>query len=203
MPDIVVTEVQNRQEGWRGALSTILILVAAPVVALLLINFVFQSYQVSGPSMQTTFQDNDRLIVNKIPRTIAKITGKAYIPDRGDIIIFAKHGVQEFGSQSDKQLIKRVIGLPGERIIVKDGKITIINSEFPNGFDPDTSEEWKDNLSATTGNVDVTLGEDEIFVCGDNRSNSLDSRTIGPISAADIIGKLTFRLFPIGEAKSF
>jgi signal peptidase I len=203
MPDIVVTEVQNRQEGWRGALSTILILVAAPVVALLLINFVFQSYQVSGPSMQTTLQDNDRLIVNKIPRTIAKITGKAYIPDRGDIIIFAKHGVQEFGSQSDKQLIKRVIGLPGERIIVKDGKITIINSEFPNGFDPDTSEEWKDNLSATTGNVDVTLGEDEIFVCGDNRSNSLDSRTIGPISAADIIGKLTFRLFPIGEAKSF
>src|SRR5712671_5845014 len=74
-------------DGWRSALSTIAILLIAPLVAVLLTAFVFQSYQVDGPSMQTTLQNSDRLIVWKMSRTWARITGHAFVPQRGDIIV--------------------------------------------------------------------------------------------------------------------
>src|SRR5580698_6529783 len=74
-------------------LSTLFVIAAALALALLLITFVFQSYQVDGPSMQNTLQNNDRLIVWKVPRTLARITGDAYIPNRGDIIIFNESGL--------------------------------------------------------------------------------------------------------------
>src|SRR6266702_4799807 len=76
---------QKKSDGWKSALSTIFILIAAPLVALALTAFVFQSYEVDGPSMQSTLQNHDRLIVLKVPRTIARITGHDFIPNRGDV----------------------------------------------------------------------------------------------------------------------
>lgn len=194
---------QDRHEGWRGAISTLIILVAAPIVALLLINFVFQSYEVDGPSMESTLQNQDRLIVDKIPKTWARITGKHYIPERGQIVIFVKHGVAELGTDGDKQLIKRVIGLPGERVVVKDGKMTVFNKQNPDGFNPDVGSSWEAVITETPGNVDITVGANQVFVAGDNRPNSLDSRSFGPISSDDIVGKLSFRIFPINQAEHF
>ncbi len=194
----------DRHEGWRGALSTLAILVAAPVIALLLINFVFQSYQVDGPSMEATLQNQDRLIVDKIPKTMARVTGRQYVPKRGDVIIFIKHGLIEFGGGGDKQLIKRVIGLPGEKVVVKDGKYTVYNKQHPDGFNPDVNVPWSSTaFTDTSGAVDITVGQTEVFVSGDNRPNSLDSRAFGPISTTDIVGKLSYRIFPVNKAQHF
>lgn len=191
------------REGWRSIVSTIVILLAAPLVALLLINFVFQSYEVDGPSMEPTLQNHDRLIVDKIPRTVARITGHSYIPHRGDVVIFNQHGLFSFTGQEEKQLIKRVIGLPGERVKVKDGNITIYNKKSPKGFNPDKNDTWGRIIKNTPGETDLTLGKNEVFVCGDNRSNSLDSRIFGAVPANNIVGKLSFRIFPIGNATTF
>lgn len=195
---------KKNHEGLRSVLSTIFILLAAPLIALALTAYVFQSYEVDGPSMETTLENHDRLIVAKAPRTLARLTGHPYIPHRGDIIIFVKRGLQEYGdSQSEKQLVKRVIGLPGDRVVVADGKLTIFNAEHPNGYSPDATGAWANAIVTTNGNVDLTVKPDEVFVCGDNRTNSLDSRFFGPVPANDIVGKLELRVFPLGQAKKF
>jgi signal peptidase I len=153
--------------------------------------------------MQNTLHNSDRLIVWKVPVTLAHITHHPYIPNRGDIIVFNQRGLSEFGESNEKQLIKRVIGLPGDRVVVKDNKITIYNNSNPDGFEPDKTLPYGKNIPPTSGKVHITLGKYQIFVCGENRPNSLDSRAFGPISANDIIGKLVLRIIPIGDAKAF
>ena len=196
-----VSQTPHAREGWKSIGSTLLIFILAPIAALFLTFFVFQSYQVDGPSMETTLQDKDRLIVNKLPRTWSRITRHQYVPSRGDIIVFHRKSTAEFGG--DKQLIKRVIALPGERVVVKNGIITVYNSDRPEGFQPDKEQPYGSVIATTQGNVDLVVGEDELFVSGDNRGNSLDSRSFGPIKAEDIVGKLEYRVFPFDKAQSF
>lgn len=192
----------NRHQNWRDFFSIALVVLSALVLALGLIYFVFQSYQVSGPSMESTLQNNDRLVVWKVPRTWARITGHSYVPDRGDIIVFNEPGLLNFGS-SDKQLIKRVIGLPGDRVVVKNNVITIYNKAHPTGFQPDKTLPYGNVIPKTTGNIDETLGAHQIFVCGDNRPDSLDSRIFGPVNVNNVIGKLVIRVLPINQTKLF
>ena len=187
----------------REVFNTIGILGTALVIALLMIGFVFRSYQVDGPSMQNTLQNADKLIVWKVPRTIARFTHHAYIPDRGDIIIFTEAGLSQYGQEDSKQLVKRVIALPGDHILLKDGHYTVTNAENPKGFDPDQTLGYGKNFPYTSGDIDITLAANQIFVSGDNRPNSLDSRAFGPINADQVIGRLVARVFPISQAKSF
>jgi signal peptidase I len=189
------------QSRWRGVLSTITLFGSAFLIAILLNTFIIQSYQVDGQSMEPTLQNDDRLIVNKVARTISRIDGHQYVPHRGDIIIFNQDGLPGFIGQ--KQLIKRVIALPGERVVVQDGKITIFNSAHPNGFNPDTSTGYYISAPTTVGNVDITLQKDEIFVCGDNRGNSEDSRYFGPIKTNQVVAKLVLRILPLNKTSSF
>lgn len=191
------------RSGWRELFSTLSILVTALLVALLIITFIFRSYQVDGPSMETTLQNNDKLIIWKVPRTWAGITRHAYIPNRGDVIVFNESGLGQYGSADSKQLIKRVIGLPGDRVVVKDGKYTVYNNEHPDGFDPDEILPYGKNIPYTSGNVDVTLDKTQLFVSGDNRPDSLDSRAFGPIDASQVVGKLVVRVFPLNSAEIF
>jgi signal peptidase I len=116
------------------------------------------------------------------------------------VIVFKKP------SDPSVQLIKRVIGLPGERVVVKDGSITVFNAEFPEGFNPDADTEYGPTLAPTSGEVDITVGENELFVSGDNRApgGSLDSRTgIGLVPVENIVGRLWVRYFPLSEFKVF
>jgi signal peptidase I len=185
--------------------STLAILGSAFGIALLLIAFVFQSYAVDGPSMQITLHDKDRLIVWKVPRTWARITHHQYVPNRGDVVIFEQSGLSEFGQEDKRQLIKRVIGLPGDRVVVKNGTITIYNSEHPEGFQPDKTLPYskQTTIPYTSGNIDVTLAPNELYVNGDNRPDSLDSRSFGPITTDQIVGKLVARILPLGDAELF
>lgn len=189
----------------RELTSTIGIFVMALLIAFGLIAFVFQSYQVDGPSMQETLHNNDRLIVWKTPRTWARITHHQYVPKRGDVVIFNEKGLSEFGQEDSKQLVKRVIGLPGDHVVVKNGVITVYNQEHPDGFQPDKILPYGSStkIPVTAGNVDITLKENELYVCGDNRPNSLDSRMFGPITTDQIIGKLIARIYPFSDIEKF
>ncbi len=193
----------EKRENLKSVISTLLILLAAPVIALLLVNFVFQSYQVDGPSMSTTLENQDRLIVVKTKRTWARITHHDYLPHRGDIIIFIKRGLSDETQGGDKQLVKRVIGLPGDRVVVTNGILTIYNKQHPDGFQPDKTYSYGSVIVTTPGEVDVTVPPGQVFVCGDNRPNSLDSRAFGPIPAQDIVGKLSIRMLPFSEFRKF
>jgi len=199
----VTVQPEKPGSGWRELGSTLLILATALVTALFIIFFVFRSYQVDGPSMESTLQNADKLIIWKVPRTWSSVTHHDYIPGRGDIIVFNQSGLSEFGQQDSKQLIKRVIGLPGERVVVKDGSVTVYNKQYTSGFRPDKTLPYGKNIPVTNGNVDYTLGPHQIFVCGDNRGDSLDSRSFGPINADQIVGKLVLRVFPLSQAKAF
>jgi signal peptidase I len=190
----------KKGQGVRDVLSIVGVLASALILAFCLITFVFQSYQVDGPSMQTTLENRDHLIVWKVPKTISNLTGKPYIPNRGDVIVFNEPSA---GGGESKQLIKRVLAQPGERITVKNDVVTVYNEEHPEGFNPDRTLPYGSVITNTPGNVDVTLRESEVFVVGDNRTNSLDSRVFGPIDADQIVGKLVLRVLPLNTVTRF
>ena len=193
--------VSKSHQGLRDILSIFGVLASALVLAFCLITFVFQSYQVDGPSMQTTLQNNDHLIVWKVQKTLARLTGSQYIPNRGDVIVFNEQTADTGGGE--KQLIKRVIGLPGERVVVKNDAVTVYNKDFPNGFSPDKTLPYGKVIVTTPGNVDVTIKDDEVYAMGDNRTNSLDSRVFGPIKSKQIVGKLVLRVLPLNTVTKF
>ncbi len=192
-----------QHSGWGELFSTVGILLTAMAVALFIIGFVFRSYQVDGPSMQNTLQNADKLIIWKVPRSWSRLSHHAYIPQRGDIIVFVQGGLSEFGQDDNKQLIKRVIGLPGERVVVSNGAYTVYNASHRGGFNPDRTLPYGKDIPTTSGGVDVTLRKDQLFVSGDNRPDSLDSRAFGPINANQVVGKLILRVFPVNQAKPF
>jgi signal peptidase I len=190
----------NHKVKQKNSFFTILLFILAPLFALFMIIFVFQSYIVDGTSMEPSLQNGDRVFILKLPKSIDSLRNKPYIPSRHEIIVFKKP------SDTSTQLIKRVIGLPGDRVIVNNGKIKIINDKNPNGFNPDDNTDYGSKLDPSIGNVDITVGANEIFVCGDNRGpgGSLDSRTgVGLVPVQNIVGRLWIRYYPFNVFKSY
>ena len=177
--------------------------------------YIMRSYNVVGASMENTLHGKDRLIVNRAAVSLSHFFGKPYVPERGQIIVFLNGdasgpltcGVE--ASIRDQYIIKRVIAFPGERVVVKDGKLTVYNKEHPEGFNPDESTRKSDQdgpKKYTAGEVDMTVPEDEIFVAGDNRegTNSYDSRYgLGTIPYCRIIGPVLLRLYPFDKIRLF
>lgn len=191
---------KNRSERLKSISSTILLIISAPLLAIFITSHVFHSYEVDGASMETTLQSGDRLIVYKLPKTLANVRKTDFTPNRYDIIVFDRPKSAAAPS-SVKHLIKRVIGLPGERVTVKDGVVTVYNKENPEGFNPDSGQEYSSGFDTTPRNADVTVGEAEVFVLGDNRGNSTDSRDLGTIPDSLIVGKATIRFVPVDNMK--
>ena len=165
-----------------------------------------QLFRVDGPSMQTTLYTGEQLFTNKLPKTWATLNHQEYVPKRGEIIIFQKAHSKLFLENNEDEgnvfVVKRVLGLPGERVTIRDGVVTIYNKEHPAGFNPDETGSWKKNLTIdTTENIDVTLSQGEVFVAGDNRPESLDSRANGPIDVKDIIGRVEARVLPFSSRR--
>ena len=177
--------------------------------------YIMRSYNVVGASMENTLHGKDRLIVNRAAVSLSHFFGKPYVPERGQIIVFLNGdasgpltcGVE--ASIRDHYIIKRVIAFPGERVVVKDGKLTVYNKEHPEGFNPDESTRKSDQdgpKKYTAGEVDMTVPEDEIFVAGDNRegTHSYDSRYgLGTIPYCRIIGPVLLRLYPFDKIRLF
>ena len=162
---------------------------AIAVVAVLLIRaFLVQPFLVSGDSMVPTFQNGDYLLVDELTYRLRE-------PQRGEVIVF------RYPKDEKLFFIKRIIGLPGERVEINDGRVTILNSENPQGFI--LAEPYLSSSQGTSGNEDVTLGKDEYFVLGDNRSFSLDSRSWGSVVKPEIMGLVRMRLLPLNSFNVF
>jgi len=161
--------------------------------------YLAQVFTTSGVSMQNTLQDGDKLIINKSRKTWSELSGNVYTPDRGRIIVFRKAQspfLQEIeGTEAETTyVVKRVVGLPGERVVIKAGRITVYNTENPKGFNPDENKPWTDKIQVGVDeNIDVRLSSEEILVIGDNRPESVDSRFNGPIKLQDIVGEVMFK----------
>ena len=180
----------------------LIIFIVCVVIGTILINtFVFRSYNVVGPSMEETLYTGDRLIVNRLPVTWANLRGEQYIPERGQIIVF-KNPHYSRGIE-DEYIVKRVIGLSGERVVLKDGVFTVYNEEFPGGFNPDDDNNGEPG-TPTTGEVNTVVPEGSLFVAGDHRTGtySYDSRNgLGTIPLYDVIGPVGIRIFPFTEVR--
>lgn len=189
----------------KEALSFISIIALAFLFAFLITSFVFRSYQVDGPSMESTLQNNDKLIIWKVPRTWASITGDQWVPKRGSIVVFTENNLSACGQTTSKQLIKRVIGLPNDKVVINNGTVTIFDARHPNGYQPDNSLAYNKNhiIQASTPNETIQLNSHQLFVMGDNRPVSCDSRRFGPINTNQLIGQLVLRILPLSKAQVF
>lgn len=164
-------------------LSTSIYLLVVLLITYLIVNFVGQRTEVVGSSMESTLSDGDNLIVDKI-------TYRFKDPKRYDIIVFP------FRYEKDTYFIKRIIGMPGETVrIDNDGVIYINDKELTEFFGKEII------LDPGIADREITLGQDEYFVMGDNRNNSTDSRdpSVGNIRKKEILGRAWLRIWPLHE----
>ncbi|MCD6550276.1 signal peptidase I [bacterium] len=158
------------------------IIMIASIIVVPVRYFLFQPFVVRGQSMEPNFHNGDYLIVDELSYRLRD-------PQRGEIVVFRSP------IDPAAYYIKRIIGLPAETVIIKGGKITIYTSQ---GKEIDLNElDYLPSSSKTSGNLEVSLGKDQYFVLGDNRSASYDSRRFGPISREDIIGRVYLRAWPL------
>lgn len=144
--------------------------------------FLIQPFYVKGASMEPNFYDREYLIINEISYRFID-------PERGDIVVF------RYPNDPQQYFIKRIIGIPGERIVISDGKVRIYDDGDTVGYLLDESGYLVEDQH-TPGEKDVTLSEDEFFLLGDNRKASLDSRVFGAVPGKFIVGKVWFRGWP-------
>ncbi|MBR6307176.1 MAG: signal peptidase I [Lachnospiraceae bacterium] len=152
------------------------------ILSFLIIKFVGQRTVVIGPSMMSTLEDGDNMIVDKI-------SYRFHEPERFDIIIFP------FRNNSGNTYIKRIIGLPGETVRIDRDGVIYINDEV---LDESYGREIIQNPGSAESGVE--LGDNEYFVLGDNRNDSEDSRfSVGKVYRREIIGRAIFRIWPFAK----
>ena len=181
----------NKQSFWELVRFAII----AIVIVLPIRFFVADPFVVSGLSMFPTFDNGDYLIVDQLSYEVGS-------PQRGDVVIFKypldpKNSLQRSSLSRffdpGKHFIKRVIGLPNEKVDIKGSAVTITNTEHPDGFT--LNEPYVKNTSSDDKHFE--LKSDEYFVMGDNRSGSSDSRYWGPVKKEFFTGKAFIRLLPV------
>lgn len=151
--------------------------------------FLMQPFYVKGASMEPNFHDNEYLIIDEATYHFSS-------PKRGEVIVF--HNPR----QPSEFYIKRVIGLPNERVEIAHNQIRITNADNPAGFTLDESAYLQETVY-TTGTEDIELGDEEYFVMGDNRASSLDSRIFGPITKSEIVGRIWLRAWPFNKIRHY
>jgi len=161
--------------------------IIAALIVLPIRQYVFQPFFVKGQSMEPSFSNGDYLIIDEISYRFSD-------PQRGEVIVF------NYPKDPTQRYIKRVIGLPGETIEVKDGKVMVFNREGEKVLE---ETDYLRSVNQTPGQILTTLEQDEYFVMGDNRDASSDSRSWGPLPKDYIIGKVFFRAFPMASVAKF
>ncbi len=177
------------RQFFASVLEVVEVALVAVAAVFLIRTFLVQPFLVSGSSMVPNFKNGDYLLIDEL-------TYHLRAPERGEAIVF------RYPKDESTYFIKRIVGLPGERVVLKDNTITIFNKEHPDGFTMD-EKEYLPVSFVTSGNEDVTLGPAEYFAFGDNRSASFDSRSWGTLPKKDIVGLVRLRLWPVMEFRAF
>ncbi len=162
-------------------------LVIAGVLAYLIHTYLFALVVVSGTSMESTLLDHERLIMNKIAYRIGE-------PQNGDIVVFHATETDDY--------IKRVIGVPGDIIEYKEDTLYINGEIIKEPYLEEKKEGLEAGLLLTDDFGPVEVPDGMVFVMGDNRRNSTDSRDLGPIAIDKIIGRVNYVIWPIPEIRS-
>jgi len=198
----------EEENGYQGVGSFIIEIVKIFILAFLIIVpirlFLFQPFFVQGNSMHPTYKNGEYLIINEVgyKRTTIGIGEKEFFTvnyfkelERFDVAVF------RYPKDPDKYFIKRVIGLPEEKVEIQDGKVKIYNSENPNGFMLDEKKYLSEKILTANAVHELPwqLEEDEYFMMGDNRTGSSDSRLWGPLSKDNVIGRAIFRAWPFNR----
>lgn len=159
------------------------------VVTIFLVRyFLFKPFYVRGASMEPNFFDKEYLIIDEL-------TYHFQTPQRGDIVVLRSP------LNKKEYFLKRVIGLPGETIKIRDGRVMIFNEANPEGLI--LKEDYIAKGALTLPDVTVELGPEKYFVLGDNRFSSLDSRNLGPVEESSLVGRVLLRGLPINRAQFF
>jgi len=164
------------------------VVIVAVATVFVIRTFLIQPFLVSGASMDPTFSTGNYLIIDEVTYQFRE-------PKRGEVIVF------KYPNNLSTYYIKRIIGLPGEKVVIQQGKVAIFNQEFPNGLA--LQEDYLLPGRLTSGNLTKILSNTEYFVLGDNRNYSYDSRSWGPLDEKYIIGIARLRLLPINKAQAF
>lgn len=174
-------------------LEVIKIVVLAGITIALVRTFLFKPFYVKGKSMEPTFHENEYLIIDKLTYRLRALEHEPQV-ERGEVVVIVSP------VNPSEHYLKRVIGLPGERVTIREGQIIIYNAEHAQGLV--LSESY---LTEPTPNAEksVLLGEHEYFVMGDNRDESFDSRGFGPITFDNIVGRAWFRGWPLSRTGIF
>lgn len=186
-----LSKSHSKQKG--GAILSSVLEIAQVIVISLIIVFLVRSYLiqpflVKGASMEPNFQDGNYLIIDEISYRFRQ-------PARGDIVVF------KYPKDPKQYFIKRVIGLPDEKVEIKDQKVIVYNQSNPNGLV--LNEKYVPPENITKGSEALQLGPNDYFVLGDNRLFSSDSRYWGPVSKDLIVGKVWVRAWPLNEVQMF
>ncbi|MDO8425735.1 MAG: signal peptidase I [bacterium] len=169
-------------------LEVIRVVVIALAIIIPIRYFLVQPFYVKGASMEPNFEDHEYLVIDEVRYRLRD-------PERGDIVVF------RYPFDPGQFFIKRVIGLPGERVEIGGGAVRVSNAEHPNGFQ--LVEPYLASGVETPGQRMVALGVDEYFVLGDNRTQSFDSKDFGPIKRRAIIGRAWLRGWPVKKFGTF
>jgi len=188
-----------RPSSTRWIREGIIVVVVAVLVAVLLRTFVVQTFFIPSGSMEPTLQIGDRILVNKLSYHLHGV-------DRGDIVVFSRPPAENCGGPEVNDLVKRVVGLPGDVISLSRGYVYIDGkrldeSWLPAGEQGITSEGPQGNASNLVHPYHIPANE--YFVMGDNRNDSCDSRYWGPIKQSLIVGKVEVRVWPISALRIF
>lgn len=182
-PPMSARRRRNRRRYYiHEGISLILYMAVIWLLCMGLIRYVVQRSIVEGSSMHPTMEDGDSLLIDKI-------TYRFRDPERFEIIVF------QYPHGEDTYYIKRIIGLPGETVRIQDGRVYINGEVLEESYGMDLIR------NAGRANQEITLGEDEYFVLGDNRNVSSDSRdpSVGNVSARQIIGRVICRVYPFDK----
>ncbi len=166
-------------------LELIKIAILAGITIGLVRYFLFKPFYVKGQSMEPNFEERDYLIIDEL-------SYRFRVPQRGEVVVFHYRATDDY-------FLKRIIGLPGERIKVDGNKVVVYNEANPQGMI--LSEIYL--TEETPGTVTITLGQNQYFVMGDNRDASFDSRRFGAIDRADMVGRVWLRGWPISRIGTF
>lgn len=170
----------------KAIVETVILLAVSALLLFGVPRFLMERVIVDGPSMESTLQNGDNILVEKVSRYFGAL-------DRFDIVVF--YPDEEAKKSNGRYYIKRIIGLPGETVRI-DGEVIFINNE------PLTEAFGSTSMgSPGIAKNEITLGEDEYFVLGDNRSISKDSRSeaVGKVPLSRVGGKMILRIFPFGK----